>query len=162
MNARYARVLGFCSYISSVQLLLPYVSVHLNLFCMSAFFMISSSFLVLRTDRSTVLVHQPLLSLNPGISHSESIYSLRCSPINQAQHKLENSRYQILRQRGDTTHPYPQLPKKINNHLLTTRQIGDSQPFSPLELIAMYAEKDTVPKMRQQTGDNLAKRKEIL
>ena len=126
--------------------------------CMSAFFMISSSFLVLHTDRSTVLlVHQRLLSLSPGISHSESIHSLGYSPIKQKQHKLANSRYQRLRQRTETTHKHPQLPKKINNCLLTQRQIGDSQPFSPLELITMRAGKDSVMTKRQQTGDEAEK-----
>ena len=126
--------------------------------CTSAFFIISFSFLVLYTDRSTVLlVHRPLLSLSPGISHSESIHSLRCSPIKQKQHKLANSRYQILRQREETTHKHLQLPKKINNRLLTQRQIGDSQPFSPLELITMRAGKESVATKRQQTGDEAEK-----
>ncbi|KIJ97337.1 hypothetical protein K443DRAFT_254452 [Laccaria amethystina LaAM-08-1] len=31
--------------------------------------------------RPTVPVHRPLLSLSPDISHSDSIHSLRCSPI---------------------------------------------------------------------------------
>ena len=144
MNARLCESIGFLFvYISdmvtcmgSIESLLKASTVCK---CMSAFFMISSSFLVLHTDRSTILVHQPLLSLSTGISHSESIHSLRCSPINQKQHKLANSGYQILRQREETTHADPQLPKKINNHLLTQKQIGDSQPFSPLELITMYA-----------------------
>ena len=39
--------------------------------------------------------------------------------------------------RKETTHPVAQLPKKINNHLVTQMQIGDSQPFSPFELITM-------------------------
>ena len=57
--------------------------------------------------------------------------------------------------RKETTHSGAQLPKKINNHLVTQRQIGYSQPFSPLELITMYPEWKAVPKKCQQTGDNL-------
>ena len=107
---------------------------------MSASFFVIISFLVLHsTNRSTVPIHQPLLSLSPDICDSESIYSLRCSQIIQKQYYLANIGYQILRQRKETTHNWSQLPQKIN-HLETQRQIGDSQPFSPLELITMYPE----------------------
>ena len=51
--------------------------------------------------------------------------------------------------RKETIHPYTQLPKKINNHLVTQRQIGYSQPFSPLELIAMYPEEYAVSTKHQ-------------
>ena len=51
---------------------------------------------------------------------------------------LANGGYQILRQREETTHPVAQLSKKINNHLVEQRQIEDSQPFLPSELITMY------------------------
>ena len=60
----------------------------------------------------------------------------------------------------ETTHSLAQLPKKINNHLVTQKQIGDSLPFWPLELITTYAGKSS-PTKCQQTGDNLAERKEI-
>ena len=109
---------------------------------------------MLDINRSTVLVHQPLLSQNPGTSHSESIDTLRCSSINQKQSTLANGGYQILRKRVETTHLLAQLPKKINNHLVTQKQIGDSLPFWPLELIAMYAG-SSVPTKCQKTGDNL-------
>ena len=35
--------------------------------------------------------------------------------------------------------------------------MGDSQPFSPLELITMYARKNSVTTKRQQTGDEAEK-----
>ena len=105
------------------------------------------------TDLYTIPVHQPFLSLSPDISHSESILSLWCSPINQKQYSLAKGGYEILRQREETTHPYAQLPKKVNNYPATQRQIGDSQPFSPLALIAMYPVWMTAPTKRQQTGD---------
>ena len=63
-----------------------------------------------------------------------------------------------FRQRKEATHSLSQLPKKINSYPVTQTQIGDSQPFSPLELIAMYPEKDAVPRKLQQTGDNLAEK----
>ena len=162
MNARLCESFGFLFvYISDMVTCIGSLEFSLKAStvckCMSAFFMISSSFLVLHTERSTVLVHQPLLSLSSGISHSESIHSFRCSPIKEEQHNLANSGYQILRQREETTHTYPQLLKKINNHPLTQRQIGDSPPFSPLELITMYAGKDSVMTKRQQTGDEAEK-----
>ena len=52
--------------------------------------------------------------------------------------------------------------KENQEHLITQRQIGDSQPFSPLELITMYPEKKPVPTKRQQTGDKAENLKEIL
>ena len=57
----------------------------------------------------------------------------------------------------ETTDLLVQLPKKINNRLVTQKQIGDSHPFWPLELIAMYAG-TSLPTKGQQTGDNLAKK----
>ena len=102
-------------------------------------FKISSSFLALHIYReSKALVHRPLLSLSPNISHPEIIHSIQYSPINRKQQHLTKGGYQIIRQREETTHSGLQLPKEINNHLMTRRQIGDSQPFSPLELITMY------------------------
>jgi len=118
----------------------------------ASFFMI-----VLHINKSTVPAHQPLLCLSPDISHSGSIHSLRCSPINQKQYYLANDGYQILRQREETTHPLQQLPKKINNYLVTQMQIGDSQPFSPLELITMYPGQNSVSTKCQQTGDKADK-----
>jgi len=83
--------------VSLMQLLIPYLLIHLKLSrtellkgstvgnCklrrLLRFFMISSSFLVLHINSSTVQVHRPLLNLNPDISRFESIYSLRCSLI---------------------------------------------------------------------------------
>ena len=116
--------------------------------------MISSSVLVLHINR----IHRLLLSLSLDISHHESIHSLQCSPINQNQYILAGG-YQILQQREETTHPSTQLPKKINNHLATQRQIGDSQPFSPLELITMYPEARSVPTKHRQTGDKAEKKR---
>jgi hypothetical protein len=40
---------------------------------------------------------------------------------------------------------------------VTQRQIGDSQPFSPLELIAMYPVSSSVSTKHQQTGDEAEK-----
>ena len=60
-------------------------------------------------------------------------------------------------EREETTHPGLQLPKKINIHLVTHRQNGDSQPFSPLELITLYPGENSVPTKRQKTGDKAEK-----
>ena len=120
----------------------------------TSFYMIGeSSFLVLHFNRSMIPVYRPLLSLSSDRSHSESIHCPQSSLVKLNEYGLPSRGYQILRQRKATTHPGPQLPKKINNHLGTQRQIGDSQPFSPLELIAMYPERKPVPTKHQQTGD---------
>ena len=168
----YVRVLSFTRYISDLVTYILCIDPIKSLSrtellkastagsCMmsASFFMIRSSFLEIHINRTTVPVHRPLLGLNPDISHSKSIHSLRCSPINQNQSNLANSGYQILRKRVETTHIVPQLPKKINHHQATQRQVGDSQPFSPLELIAKYPFPPSPPTKCQQTGDNLAEK----
>ena len=65
----------------------------------------------------------------------------------------------MLRQREETAHPGAQLLKKINNRLVTQRQIGDSQPFSPCELITMYPGQWSVTTKCQQTGDKAKEEK---
>ena len=87
MNAHVCESFGFSSCVSLIQLRIPYVSLeylsraeHLKAStvgiarCAMPFFMISSSFLMLHFNRSTVMVlrYQPL---SPDISHSESRHS---------------------------------------------------------------------------------------
>ena len=110
---------------------------------------------MLHINRSTTVpAHRPHLSLIPGISHSESMYSLRCSPIIQKQYKLAK-RWDIKysdRERGDCSLSWT-TAKGIINYLVTERQIGDSQPFPPLESITMYPVCKSATTRRQQTGD---------
>ena len=118
--------------------------------------MISSSFLMLHVNRSTTVpAHRPHLGLIPGISRSESMHeSLRCSPIIQKQYKLAK-RWDIKysdRERGDHSLSCT-TAKGIINYLVTERQIGDSQPFPPLESITMYPVCKSATTRRQQTGD---------
>ena len=85
--------------------------------------MISSSFLMLHINRSTTVpAHRPHLSLIPGISHSESMYSLRCSPIIQKQYKLAK-RWDIRysdRERGDCSLSCTTAKGIINWSVLST------------------------------------------
>jgi hypothetical protein len=123
--------------------------------------MISSSFLVLHINRSIVMlpVHRPLLSLGPDISHSENIHSLRCSPVKLKQYNLAKRWISNAPTEGGDHSLSHTTAKEISNYLVTQRQIGDSQPFSPLELIAMYPEHKSVPAKRQQSGDKAEKEK---
>ena len=60
-------------------------------------------------------------------------------PIIQKQYKLAK-RWDIKysdRERGDCSLSWT-TAKEIINYIVTERQIGDSQPFSPLELTTMY------------------------
>ena len=110
---------------------------------------------MLHINRSTTVpAHRPHLSLIPEISHSESMHSLRCSPIIQKQYKLAkwcDVKYSD-RERGDHSLSCT-TAKKIINYLVTERQIGDSQPFPPLESITMYPVCKSATTRRQQTGD---------
>jgi len=63
---------------------------------------------------------------------------------------------------GGDYSPWYTTAKKINNYLVTQRQIGDSQPFSPLELIAIYPGKNAVQTKCQQTGDKAEKKRNTL
>ena len=54
-------------------------------------------------------------------------------------------------------HPLWFTTDKENQQPVTQKQIKDSQPFSPLELITMYPGQNSVPTKHQQCGDNAEK-----